>query len=175
MRNWNDCIQILVNIYPVFEITVGHWPFSDHFQGFGQSKSNLLGQIYYTFSVGKSMIVHKNVPTFNEWPTNFWSLFQALYIFLKRLNFSFSYWSLLPVHTAQDDGDDEWTCRHWYRLYVAGAMVTMAVMEGRHSNLISGSWTMSVYLLNILMDIICRRWVGGAQYRLCNQFVYTMV
>ena len=44
---------------------VGHWPFS----GFWLSKSNLLGQIYYTFSIGKPIIVYKNVPTFSEWPT----------------------------------------------------------------------------------------------------------
>ena len=40
-------------------------------------------------------------------------------------------------------------------------MATMVVMEGRHSELISGLWTMAVYQLNILMDTIYRRWVGG--------------
>ena len=48
----------------ILEITVGHQPFSDHFQGFGQvCKFNLLGQIYYTVSVGKPMIVYN---TFNN-------------------------------------------------------------------------------------------------------------
>ena len=31
------------------------------FSGIWPSKSNLLGQIYYTFSMGKPMIVYKNV------------------------------------------------------------------------------------------------------------------
>ena len=42
------------------------------------SKSNLLGQIYCTFPMGKPLIVYRNVPAFKEWPTNFKLLFQAL-------------------------------------------------------------------------------------------------
>ena len=42
-------------------------------------------------------------------------------------------------------------------------MATMAVMEGRHSDLMSGLWTMGVYTLKIFMDSIYNRWVGGAQ------------
>ena len=37
------------------EIMVGHWPFS----GIWPNKSNLLGQIYYTFSMGKPIVVYK--------------------------------------------------------------------------------------------------------------------
>ena len=36
--------------HPELEITVGHRPFS---KGLWLSKSNLLGQFYYTFSLGK--------------------------------------------------------------------------------------------------------------------------
>ena len=57
------------------EMTVGHWPFSDRFQGFDQANPILLGQIYCTFTMGKLMIVYKNVPTFNKWPTNFYFKF----------------------------------------------------------------------------------------------------
>ena len=39
--------------------------------GISPSKTKLLRQIYYTFSIGKLMIVYNNVPTFSEWSTNF--------------------------------------------------------------------------------------------------------
>ena len=55
-------------------------------------------------------------------------------------------------------------------------MTTMAVMEGKHSELMSGLWTMAVYQLNILMDTIYRRWVGGwGSCTLCNYSLCFMV
>ena len=41
-----------------FEITVGHWPFSDQYCYFGLAKSDCyIGQIYCTFPMGKPLIV----------------------------------------------------------------------------------------------------------------------
>ena len=54
------------------EITFGHQPFSDYFQGFGRANTNLLGQfLLHILNEGKPIIVYKNVPTFSEWLTNF--------------------------------------------------------------------------------------------------------
>ena len=52
-------------VYTELEIIVDHSPFSNQFL----SKSNLLGKIHYTFSMGNAMIVYSNVTNFNE--TNF--------------------------------------------------------------------------------------------------------
>ena len=50
------------------EITVGHFLtiFRDLAEQIQFARTNLLH-----ISMGKPMIVYKNVPTFNEWPTNF--------------------------------------------------------------------------------------------------------
>ena len=50
---WNSS-QPLAIFWPIFPI----WP----------SKSNLLGQIYCTFPMGKPLIVYSNVLAFKEWP-----------------------------------------------------------------------------------------------------------
>ena len=42
---------------------------------FGQANSNLVGQIYCTFPMGKPMILCNDVPSFNDWPANFQFLF----------------------------------------------------------------------------------------------------
>jgi len=42
-------------LYPVLEITVGHWPFSS----LGQPKSILVGQFYCTLSMGWQSITYK--------------------------------------------------------------------------------------------------------------------
>ena len=42
---------------------------------YDQANSNLVGQSYCTFPMGKPMIVCNNVPTLNEWPSNFQPLF----------------------------------------------------------------------------------------------------
>ena len=62
-RAWNNS-QLLTIFQPIFTIWL--------------SKSNLLGQIYCTFPMGKPLIVYSNAPAFKEWPTNFKLLFQAL-------------------------------------------------------------------------------------------------
>ena len=62
-RAWNSSRPLAI-FRPIFPI----WP----------SKSNLLGHIYCTFPMEKSLIVYRNVPAFKEWPTIFKFLFQAL-------------------------------------------------------------------------------------------------
>ena len=62
-RAWNSS-QPLAIFRPIFPV----WP----------SKSNLLGQFYCTFPIGKPLIVYCNVPAFQQWPTNLKLLFQAL-------------------------------------------------------------------------------------------------
>ena len=62
--------------YTELEMTVGHWPFSDQFPHL--AKSDLLGQIYCTFPMGKPLTIYCNVSAFKEWLTNFKLLFQAL-------------------------------------------------------------------------------------------------
>ena len=53
-------------LFPALEIAVSHWPFLfQPISGFGQAKSNMLGQICCTFSLGKPLAV-KNGPTFKE-------------------------------------------------------------------------------------------------------------
>ena len=52
--------DIMWFIMTELEITVGHQPFSNHFKGFGRANPR---HIYYTFSMGKPVIVHKNIPT----------------------------------------------------------------------------------------------------------------
>ena len=42
---------------------------------YDRAKSNLVGQIYCTFPMGKPMIVYNNVTILNKWPTNFQPLF----------------------------------------------------------------------------------------------------
>ena len=59
-RAWNS-IRPLAIFWPIF-----------------LSKSNLLGQFYYIFPMGKPLKVYCNVPAVKEWPTNFKLLFQAL-------------------------------------------------------------------------------------------------
>ena len=54
-------------------------------------------------------------------------------------------------------------------------MAIMAVMEGRHSDLLSGLWTMSVYPLKIFIDSIYNRWVGGAQCTLPTLVIISQV
>ena len=46
------------------------WPFSNPFQDLAE-QNQFAGQIYCTFPMGKPMIDYKNVPTTNEWLTNF--------------------------------------------------------------------------------------------------------
>ena len=48
------------------ETTVGNQPYSNQFQGSGESKSNLIGQNFQ-----RGIIVYSNVPTIDECPTNF--------------------------------------------------------------------------------------------------------
>ena len=60
-RAWNSS-RPLATFQPIFHIWL--------------SKSNLLGQIYCTFPMGKPY--YCNVPTFKEWLTYFKLLFQAL-------------------------------------------------------------------------------------------------
>ena len=63
-------IASCINAHGGLEITVSHWPFSDQFFIIRLSKSNLPGQIYCTFPMGKLLIVYKNVLAFKEWLTN---------------------------------------------------------------------------------------------------------
>ena len=58
---------------------ISHWPFSDQY-----------------FSMGKPLIVNRNVPAYKEWPTNFKLLFQTLS--------SHSYSYILKIHTASQLG-----------------------------------------------------------------------
>ena len=63
--------MIPTHIQRYVEITVSHW-----LNGPCSEKFSYLGQIHCT--MGKPMKV--NVPTVDEWPTNFKLLFQALHV-----------------------------------------------------------------------------------------------
>ena len=52
-------ITMSINSCAELKITVGHQPFSNRFKGIWPSKSNLLGHIYYTCSMGKPLIVYE--------------------------------------------------------------------------------------------------------------------